>query len=199
MAMTPAGTASSSGTMVWKTAGQMKKRPLHSRVLSLASALVLLSILSVNSSYAGPLKVSRVTDGDIIYVRNGRVETIIRLVGIDAPEISHKKREPSQPYAQAATKYLAGLVLNKIVEVKEYGQDRYGRTLGAVFLAGKNANLEMIKAGYAEVYRDTPAARFDSVPYWKAEEEARAAKKGMWAQGDKYVSPREWRRAYSGK
>jgi endonuclease YncB( thermonuclease family) len=34
--------------------------------------------------------------------------------------------------------------------------------------------------------------------YWKAEEEARAAKKGMWAQGDKYVSPREWRRGNSG-
>jgi endonuclease YncB( thermonuclease family) len=31
-------------------------------------------------------------------------------------------------------------------------------------------------------------------PYWKAEEEARAAKREMWAQGDKYVSPREWRR-----
>ena len=40
---------------------------------------------------------------------------------------------------------------------------------------------------------------FDSVPYWKAEEEARAAKRGMWAQGDKYVSPREWRRASGGK
>ena len=35
--------------------------------------------------------------------------------------------------------------------------------------------------------------------YWKAEEEARAAKKGMWAQGDKYVSPREWRRESGGK
>lgn len=60
-------------------------------------------------------------------------------------------------------------------------------------------NLEMVKAGYAEVYRGAPAAGLDSAPYWKAEEEARAAKKGMWAQGDKYVSPREWRRVNSGK
>jgi endonuclease YncB( thermonuclease family) len=148
---------------------------------------------------AGQLKVSRVTDGDTINVRDGRVEKTIRLVGIDAPEVSHKKREPSQPYAQAATKYLAGLVLNQTVEIEEYGQDRYGRTLGVVFLDGKNVNLEMVKAGYAEVYRGTPAAGFDSAPYWKAEEEARAAKKGKWAQGDKYVSPREWRRMSGGK
>ena len=123
----------------------------------------------------------------------------IRLVGIDAPEVSHKKSEPSQPYGQAATKHLAGLVLNKTVEIKEYGQDRYGRTLAVVFLGGKNVNLEMVKAGYAEVYRGTPAAGFDSAPYWKAEEEARAVKKEMWAQGDKYVSPREWRRMNNGK
>jgi endonuclease YncB( thermonuclease family) len=42
-----------------------------------------------------------VTDGDTIQVRGGTVEKIIRLVGIDAPEVSHKKREPSQPYGQA--------------------------------------------------------------------------------------------------
>jgi endonuclease YncB( thermonuclease family) len=70
--------------------------------------------------------------------------------------------------------------------------------LGVVFLAGKNVNLEMIKSGYAEVYRGSPATGFDSAPYWKAEEEARAAKKGMWTQGETYVSPREWRRVNSG-
>jgi len=177
----------------------MKKPPLHCRIPKLASALILLSLLVVSSSFADSLKVSRVTDGDTITVRDGRIEKTIRLVGIDAPEISHKKREPSQPFAQTATKYLAGLVLNKTVEIKEFGQDRYGRTLGVVFLSGKNVNLEMVKVGYAEVYRGTPAAGFDSAPYWKAEEEARAAKKGMWSQGEKYVSPREWRRLNSGK
>ena len=29
----------------------------------------------------------------------------------------------------------------------------------------------------------------DMGPYWKAEEEAKAAKRGMWVLGDKYVSP----------
>ena len=177
----------------------MNKPSLDFRILEFISIQALLFLLFVGSSYVGSLKVFRVTDGDTITVTDGRAEKTIRLVGIDAPELSHKKRKPSQPYAQAATKFLAGLVLNKTVEIKEYGQDRYGRTLAVVFLGGKNVNLEMVKAGYAEVYRGTPAAGFDSAPYWKAEEEARAAKKGMWAQGGNYMSPREWRKIYSGK
>jgi endonuclease YncB( thermonuclease family) len=67
--------------------------------------------------------------------------------------------------------------------------------LGAVFLEdGKNVNIEMIKAGLAEVYRGKPASGLDMGPYWKAEQEAKAANRGMWQLGDKYVSPREWRR-----
>ena len=176
-----------------------RSHALLAKYLGITIYLLVTVFLISSFCSAGQLKVSRVTDGDTITVRDGRIEKTIRLVGIDAPEVSHKKREPSQPYAQAATKYLAGLVLNKTMEIKEYGQDRYGRTLGIVFLTGKNMNLEMVKAGYAEVYRGTPAAGFDSAPYWKAEEEARAAKKGMWAQGDKHVSPREWRRVSGGK
>jgi endonuclease YncB( thermonuclease family) len=48
-------------------------------------------------------------------------------------------------------------------------------------------------------YRETPAAGFESGLYWIAEGEARGAKDGMWAQGEKYVSPREWRRVNSEK
>ena len=59
---------------------------------------------------------------------------------------------------------------------------------------GKNANLEMVKAGLAEVYRGKHAMYFNPNMYQKAEAEARKANRGMWSQGDKYVSPREWRK-----
>ena len=52
----------------------------------------------------------------------------------------------------------------------------------------------MVKAGLAEVYRGQPAKGFDNGAYWKAEKEAREAGRGMWSLGDKYVSPKEWRR-----
>ena len=161
-------------------------------VIATTVALFLCSSLAPGAQF----KVTRVTDGDTIRVIGQGNELVIRLVGIDAPEISHKKREPSQPFGQASTKYLAGLVLNKTVEIKEYGQDRYGRTLGVVFLGGKNVNLEMVKAGYAEVYRGAPAPGFDNSPYWHAEEQAKAAKRGMWSLGEKYVSPKEWRKTH---
>ena len=54
----------------------------------------------------------------------------------------------------------------------------------------------MVKSGLAEVYRGTPAKGQNMEPYWKIEEEARRAGKGMWVLGDKYVSPREWRKMH---
>jgi hypothetical protein len=77
-----------------------------------------------------------------------------------------------------------------------YGNDRYGRTLGVVYVDGKNVNLEMVKAGLSEVYRGKPAKGFDNGPYQKAEDEARCAGIGMWSLGDKYISPKDWRKTH---
>jgi endonuclease YncB( thermonuclease family) len=74
--------------------------------------------------------------------------------------------------------------------------DRYSRVLGVVYIDGKNVNLEMVKEGLAEVYRGPPAKGLDLEPYWKAEAEAIEAKLNMWSLGDKYVSPREWRKQH---
>jgi endonuclease YncB( thermonuclease family) len=63
---------------------------------------------------------------------------------------------------------------------------------------GKNLNLEMVKSGFVEVYRGDPVSGQDLAPYWKAEEQARAGKRGMWAQGDKHLSAREWRKMQRG-
>jgi micrococcal nuclease len=156
----------------------------------------LLLLGSTGICIAGEYQVNRVVDGDTIIVKKGATKLTIRLVGIDAPEVSHAKNEPGQPFSQQSTKHLAGLVLNKTVDVKSHGPDRYGRTLGEVFLDGNNINLEMVKSGLAEVYRGTPAKGQDMEPYWKAEEEARRIGKGMWVLGDKYVSPREWRKTH---
>jgi endonuclease YncB( thermonuclease family) len=138
-----------------------------------------LSLASTGICIAGEYQVSRVVDGDTIIVNKGTTKLTIRLVGIDAPEVSHAKNQPSQPFGQQSTKHLAGLVLNKTVDIKSHGPDRYGRTLGEVFLDGHNINLELVKAGLAEVYRGTPAKGQNMGPYWKAEEEAKKAGKGM--------------------
>lgn len=163
------------------------KVALISGIFLLATAIVV---------HAGEYQVSRVIDGDTIEVRKGAIKLTVRLVGIDAPEESHKKYQPGQPFSQQSTKYLAKIALNRSADVKSYGADRYGRVLGEVFVDGNKVNLEMVKAGLAEVYRGTPAPGQDVSPYWNAEEIAKKAGKGMWSLGDKYVSPREWRRTH---
>ena len=160
------------------------------------SLICLLLLASTGTCIAGEYQVSRVVDGDTIIVIKGDAKTTIRLVGIDAPEVSHAKNQPGQPFSQQSTKHLAGLVLNKTVDIKSHGPDRYGRTLGEVFLDGNNINLVMVKSGLAEVYRGTPAKGQNMEPYWKAEAEAKAANRGMRVLGDTYVSPRDWRKAH---
>jgi endonuclease YncB( thermonuclease family) len=63
-----------------------------------------------------------------------------------------------------------------------------------IFLDGKNVNLEMVKAGLAEVYRGDPPRGFDLEPFLKAEKEAQAHKTGMWSLEEKYISPKDWRK-----
>ena len=158
--------------------------------------ILTLFIFNASLSFAGQYKVTRVIDGDTIRVISYGTKTTVRLVGIDAPEVAHSKNMPGQPFSEAAAKHLAGLVLNKTVEIKSYGPDRYGRMLAEVVVDDWNINIEMLKSGYAEVYReDSLVEILDTKAYWQAEEEARAAKRGMWSQGN-YMSPMKWRKAH---
>jgi micrococcal nuclease len=162
----------------------------------LLSLILVLAFFLPAQSIAGEYQVARVIDGDTIKVEDASKKITVRLVGIDAPETSKSKNDPGQPYSQRAMKHLASLVLNQTVDVKSYGFDGYGRVLGEVFFEDRNINLEMVKAGLAEVYRGKPAFGMDMGPYWKAEEQAKAANRGMWVLGNQYVSPREWRRTH---
>jgi endonuclease YncB( thermonuclease family) len=166
----------------------------------LPALILTIALFLPSPTLAGQYEVYRVVDGDTFVVKHGSVKLKIRMVGIDAPEASNRKNRAGQPFSRQSTQHLAGLILNKTVDVKSYGADRNGRTLGEVFLLnGRNVNIEMVQAGLAEVYRGKPASGLDMGPYWKAEEDAKAESRGMWVLGDQYVSPREWRRTAGGK
>ena len=156
---------------------------LLKRLLCVAAVLAFILLNYPALSAADQFKGIRVTDGDNIRVENNGKTGIIRLVGIDLPETSKNKNEPGLSFSQKSMKYLASLDLNKSVEIKSYGNDRYGGTRGVVYVDGKNFNLEMVKAGLAEVYRGSSAKVFDNDPYWMAEKDAREADQGMWLLG----------------
>lgn len=143
---------------------------------------------------AGQYKVTRVYDGDTILCVGNDTTLKVRLVGIAAPETSKNKRDLGQPYSQQAKKYLTDLVLNKNVDVKGYGVDKYNRLLGAMFQDSKNINLEMIKESLAEVYRGKPPKGFNIDLYNAAEKGTKEASKGMWSLGGKYISPKDWQK-----
>jgi micrococcal nuclease len=105
----------------------------------------------------------------------------VSLAGIRIPGISATGHGRGQTYTRQAKEYLAQLVLNKVVEIKGYGLDRYERVLGVVFLRGRNINLQMVRAGLGEVNRNMPPRGLDLEAYRSVEEEARRAGRGIWA------------------
>jgi len=161
-------------------------------ILILFSIILILPTLATAAQY----KVTRVYDGDTILGVGHDITIKVRLVGIDAPERSRNKRDPGQPYSQQATKHLSGLVLNKVVDIKGYGLDRYNRILGEIYLNGKNINLEMVQLGLSEVYNGRHPKDFIVDPYLIAERKAKTALKGIWGQRGKYISPQEWRKEH---
>lgn len=125
-------------------------------------------------------RVISVADGDTITILDANKEQHkVRLLHIDAPE-------SKQAYGVRAREHLAALVFGKDVVVKWSQRDRYQRILGEVSVGGTNANLDMVKAGLAWHYKA-------DMEYAAAEEAARKAKRGLWADKNP-VPPWEFRK-----
>jgi endonuclease YncB( thermonuclease family) len=150
-------------------------------------------------AFAGTLegRVVGVSDGDTITVLDSdKRQHKVRLTGIDAPE-------KSQPFGEASKKNLSRLVYLKDVRVESHKQDRYGRTLGKVWVRPSDctkcgltldANLAQLTVGMAWWYRkyasEQPAA--DRGQYEFAEQEAKARKAGLWREPNP-MPPWDWR------
>lgn len=133
-------------------------------------------------------KVVKVSDGDTITVLDkDNKQHKIRFQGIDAPE-------SKQAFGQASKENLASMIFGKEVKVVGSKTDKYGRTVGKILLDGRDINLEQIKAGFAWHYkayeREQPPE--DRLTYSAAEQEARAARRGLW-QDPNPTPPGEFR------
>ena len=92
-------------------------------------------------------KVVEVIDGDTMSVQDAQQKQhIVRLAGIDAPEIN-------QDHGKKARKYLSELVLDKAVSVTTSKMDRTGEYVGRVLVYGRDVGLEMVMAGLAWHYK----------------------------------------------
>ncbi|NNL86272.1 MAG: hypothetical protein HKP27_11495 [Myxococcales bacterium] len=113
---------------------------------------------------AGPCAVTRVVDGDTVYVscseagRWSADRVKVRLLNIDAPE-------RGQPGYDEASVALGALVANREVYLAfaEPGQPsygRYGRLLAYLFVDDLNVNVEMVRLGFSAFYTKYGDGRF---------------------------------------
>ena len=128
----------------------------------------------------------RIVDADTLEMAGQRV----RLQGIDAPESAQTCRQATgQRYrcGDRATEALRTQIGTGAVTCTIEGRDRYNRALSTCYTAdGTDLNAWLVQHGYALAYR-----RY-STKYVSEEDQARAARAGIWA--DEFVPPWAWRR-----
>lgn len=119
-------------------------------------------------------KIIGVHDGDtIILLDEHDQQHKIRLASIDAPE-------RNQAFGQRAREALSKKVFQKTVQIKWREHDKYGRTIGDLFLDDRWINKEMVQEGWAWHYTKYS----DSEELARAEAAARKAGHGLWSKPD---------------
>jgi len=137
-----------------------------------------LNILGYTQSYNGSM--IRIIDGDTFVFQTLEGSLTVRLYGTDSPE-------RDQPYSKESADFLSNY-LHKEATLTRKGTDRYGRTLGILFIEGQDINLLSIKGGFAWHFK-----RYSSdQQYADAEVFARENKLGLWAS-ENPTPPWSWR------
>ncbi|MCK5002086.1 MAG: thermonuclease family protein [Gammaproteobacteria bacterium] len=125
--------------------------------------------------------VKYVHDGDTVKLVDGR---IIRLIGINAPEVA-RDGQPAEAYALEARDYLHSLLAKhnnriQLIHGKET-KDHYQRLLSHLFLPdGTNLQARLLSSGLVAAITIPPNNRFSDC-YRKIEKHAFCKKKGLWS------------------
>jgi endonuclease YncB( thermonuclease family) len=169
-----------------------RKTPLAVLVLIIFVYLILKIFPSLRERGLEPCEgdcVVYVYDGDTVSVVKEGKKLKVRLYGIDAPE------RDGQPLGVAAYKRLREKVYNKNITMDVVERDRYGRVVAIVWREGRNINLEMVKEGLAECYREyLKKRRSYGEECLRAEELARTEKNGIWGLAT-HERPSRYRRS----
>jgi endonuclease YncB( thermonuclease family) len=127
---------------------------------------------------------SRVIDGDTIDISGTR----IRLLAIDAPELEQACSDAQgQPWdcGAVAARELRTHLNGQDLKCESSRQDNFRRVLAICFMPdGSDINAWMVRQGWAVAFRTTKR-------YRPEQDEAAAAKRGLWAGA--FTLPWEWR------
>ena len=124
-----------------------------------------------------------VHDGDTLTVLVGRQQIKVRLAEIDAPELR-------QAFGRRSEQSLSALCFHEPAHVELIARDRYGRSVGYVQCAGKDASAHQVSMGMAWVFDRYSKP---SSPLYPLQATAKASSIGLWSDPAP-VPPWEWRR-----
>lgn len=157
------------------------------KALYLIAVMSLAVVLATPASADGFSGRAKASDGDTFTFS-------VRLSGIDTPESRQQcKRADGSCYAcgEESTEAAQQMIKDKIVTCEPTGDLTYGRIVAACFVDGKDYQEEIIRQGWAVVYRQYVRSEVRDA-YIAAETEAKNAGLGIW-QGE-FTEPRKWRR-----
>ena len=97
--------------------------------------------------------------------------------------------EKGQAFGNRSKQHLSDTCIKRPAEVRPQTKDRYGRTVARVICDGVDANAEQVRAGMAWVFGKYVVDR----GLYAVQAEARAAKRGLWADAVP-VAPWGWRK-----
>jgi endonuclease YncB( thermonuclease family) len=117
--------------------------------------------------------ITAVRSAEVMVLDYGQGQYTVRIVGITTP------RDTAQ--ARAATAFVRDLVLNKAVRLRFEGR-RNGQMIGRLFTGdpGVDVGVELLRAG---LVRKQPNYDYKYGELAAAENEARTARRGVWAPG----------------
>lgn len=158
----------------------MRTHPALTVALALLAAAALPACEAQDRIVGSP----KITDGDSFTI--GRTE--IRLFGVDAPEGRQTCTRAGRDWrcGDAAAAELKRLVGGGTITCLERDVDDYGRIVARCTKGNLDLAAEMARSGFAVAYR-----RY-SRDYVDEENEARAARRGLWA--GEFTPPEAWRR-----
>jgi len=122
--------------------------------------------------------VERAVDGDTLLLEGGER---VRLLGVDTPETKAPDR-PVEPLGLEASEFTRRCTEGKQVrlEFDRERRDRYRRILAYVYVGDLFLNEELIRAGFGRALLQYPYRQSMKNRFRDAEEEARAARRGIW-------------------
>jgi endonuclease YncB( thermonuclease family) len=126
---------------------------------------------------------AEVTDGDSLEIGSAR----LRLYGVDAVEGRQSCMRDGRAWAcgNEAARKLRSLIGDRTLSCTKRDVDDYGRVVAVCRSGAVDLGAEMVRSGFATAYR-----RYSN-DYVDEENEARAARRGIWA--GEFTSPEDYR------